>query len=118
MFKGGFLFFIFRKADEKLIWYCFLNMCRNIKQLHNFAPPATDEEINAAAVQFVRKISGFNKPSAANSAAFEKAVEEITRASKTLLATLTTNAPPKDREIECEKARERNRQRFASVKNE
>ena len=93
-------------------------MCRNIKQLHNFEPPATDEEIRAAAVQFVRKLSGYNKPSAANSAAFETAVEEITRISKTLLDTLTTNAPPKDREIEREKARERNRQRFALVKNE
>jgi hypothetical protein len=93
-------------------------MCRNIKQLHNFAPPATDEEIEAAAVQFVRKLCGFNKPSAANSAAFEKAVEEITRSSKTLLDALVTNAPPKDREIEREKARERNRQRFASPKNE
>ena len=93
-------------------------MCRNIRQLHNFAPPATDEEIRAAAVQFVRKIGGFNKPSAINADAFEAAVEEITRISKTLLDTLTTNAPPKDREIEREKARERNRQRFASVKNE
>jgi hypothetical protein len=87
-------------------------MCRNIKQLHNFAPPATDEEIRAAAVQFVRKLSGFNKPSAVNAEAFETAVEEITRASKTLLDALTTNAPPKDREIEREKARERNQRRF------
>ena len=92
-------------------------MCRNIKQLHNFAPPATDEEIRAAAVQFVRKVSGFNKPSAANSEAFETAVEEIMRVSKTLLESLTTNAPPKDREIERERARERNRRRFGIPKN-
>jgi hypothetical protein len=90
-------------------------MCRNIKQLHNFAPPATDEEIRAAAVQFVRKLSGFNKPSIVNSEAFETAVEEIARASKTLLDALTTNAPPKDREIEREKARERNRRRFGAA---
>ena len=87
-------------------------MCRNIKQLHNFAPPATDEEIRAAAVQFVRKLSGFNKPSVVNSKAFETAVEEITRASKILLESLVTNAPPKDRELEQAKARERNRRRF------
>ena len=93
-------------------------MCRNIKQLHNFAPPATDEEIRAAAVQFVRKIAGFNKPSAVNTAAFETAAEEIVCSSKKLLESLVTNAPPKDREIEREKARERNRQRFASPKNE
>ena len=80
-------------------------MCRNIKQLHNFAPPATDEEIRAAAIQFVRKVSGFNKPSAVNSEAFDAAVEEITSASKNLLSNLKTNAPPKDREIEREKAR-------------
>lgn len=89
-------------------------MCRNIKQLHNFAPPATDEEIEAAAVQFVRKVSGFNKPSAANSAAFETAVEEIANASKKLLASLTTNAPPKNREAEQAKATERNKRRFGT----
>ena len=87
-------------------------MCRNIKQLHNFAPPATDEEIRAAAVQFVRKIGGFNKPSAVNSDAFEAAVEEITESSKKFLESLTTHAPPKDREIEKAKARERNQRRF------
>lgn len=92
-------------------------MCRNIKQLHNFAPPATDEEIEAAALQFVRKLSGFNKPSAANREAFAAAVEEIACASKKLLESLTTNAPPKDRAIELEKARERNRRRFGLVKN-
>ena len=83
-------------------------MCRNIKQLHNFAPPATDEEVRAAAVQFVRKLSGFSKPSAANRAAFETAVGEITKASKTLLESLVTNSQPKDRETEQAKARERN----------
>lgn len=93
-------------------------MCRNIKQLYNFAPPATDEEIEAAAVQFVRKLSGFNKPSAVNAAAFAAAVAEIARSSKKLLASLTTNAPPKDRAAEREKARARNRQRFAVVKTE
>jgi hypothetical protein len=90
-------------------------MCRNIKQLHNFAPPATDEEIQAAAVQFVRKVSGFNKPSGVNSAAFETAVEEVARAARKLLDALTTNAPPKDREIEQAKARERNRRRFGAA---
>lgn len=92
-------------------------MCRNIKQLHNFAPPATDDEIRAAAVQFVRKVCGFNTPSAVNSAAFETAVEEITVSSKKLLESLTTNAPPKDRAIEQAKARERNRRRFNLIDN-
>ncbi len=92
--------------------FYFKFMCRNIKQLHNFAPPATDDEIKAAAIQFVRKVSGFNKPSAANTEAFDAAVEEITKASRKLLASLVTNAPPKDRETEREKARERNRLRF------
>ena len=87
-------------------------MCRNIKQLHNFAPPATDDEVRAAALQFVRKIGGFNKPSAVNVAVFEAAVEEITKISRELLASLVTNAPPKDRETEQAKARERNRIRF------
>lgn len=87
-------------------------MCRNIKQLHNFAPPATDDEIRAAAIQFVRKIGGFQKPSAGNQTAFETAVEEIAAVSRKLLASLVTNAPPKDREVEQAKARERNRQRF------
>lgn len=90
-------------------------MCRNIRQLHNFAPPATDEEIRAAAVQFVRKIGGFNKPSAVNAVAFDAAVDEITAASKKLFAQLKTNAPPKDRETEREKAKERNRQRFGAT---
>jgi len=89
-------------------------MCRNIKQLHNFAPPATDDEIRAAAVQFVRKVSGFNKPSGVNEAAFEIAIDEIAKTSKNLLAALVTNAPPKDREVEREKACARNRLRFGS----
>jgi len=87
-------------------------MCRNIKQLHNFAPPATDDEIRAAAIQFVRKIGGFNKPSAVNQEVFEKAIEEITLSSKKLIENLKTNAPPKDRETEKAKARERNQRRF------
>lgn len=89
-------------------------MCRNIKPLYNFEPPTTDEEIRAAAVQFVRKISGFNNPSAANEAAFETAIEEISAVSMKLLTSLTTNSPPKNREIEREKALERNRQRFGA----
>jgi hypothetical protein len=91
-------------------------MCRNIKPLYNFEPPTTDAEIRAAAIQFVRKISGFNKPSAVNSAAFESAVEEITAVSKKLLASLVTNAPPKDRETEQAKAQERNKIRFGVTK--
>ncbi len=87
-------------------------MCRNIRQLHNFQPPATDDEIRAAAIQFVRKIGGFNKPSAANSLVFEAAVEEITESSIKLPAALVTNAAPKNREVELEKARERNFERF------
>lgn len=90
-------------------------MCRNIRQLHNFAPPATEQEIEAAAIQFVRKISGFAKPSAANSEAFNAAIAEITSVSKKLLAELKTNAPPKNRETELEKARERNRKRFGAI---
>jgi hypothetical protein len=93
-------------------------MCRNIKQLHNFAPPASDEEIEAAALQFVRKLSGFNKPSAANFEAFEKAIDEIAHSSKKLLDALTTSAPPKDRAVEREKARERNYKRFGTVKSD
>ena len=87
-------------------------MCRNIKPLYNFQPAVTDEEIRAAAIQFVRKVSGFNKPSGANQEAFEAAIEEITSASKKLLASLVTNAPPRDRETEIAKARERNKLRF------
>jgi hypothetical protein len=92
-------------------------MCRNIKQLHNFEPPTTDDEVRAAAIQFVRKVSGFNKPSAINEAAFEMAIAEITAASKKLLDALVTNAPPKDRAVEREKAQERNRLRFGNAAN-
>jgi hypothetical protein len=87
-------------------------MCRNIRQLHNFQPPATEEEIRAAALQFVRKISGSVKPSAPNRPAFDAAVDAIAETSRTLLERLVTNAPPKDRETEREKALERNRKRF------
>ena len=82
-------------------------MCRNIRQLYNFEPPATDEEIRDAALQYVRKISGFNKPSQANGEAFERAVDEVTAASARLLGSLVTSAAPKDREAEAAKARQR-----------
>ena len=88
-------------------------MCRNIKTLFNFEPPATEDEINASALQFVRKLSGFNKPSQANAAAFELAVDEVSQAARKLLASLQTHAPARDREIEAEKAKERARERFA-----
>lgn len=87
-------------------------MCRNIKTLHNFAPPATDDEVRAAALQFVRKLSGTTKPSQANTAAFDHAVDEVTRAARVLLDSLVTSAPPRDREVEAAKARERSAQRF------
>ena len=88
-------------------------MCRNIKPLFNFEPPVTNNEIHAAALQFVRKISGFNMPSKANEAAFLTAIDEITAASRKLLDALETNAPPKNREDESAKARVRSAQRFA-----
>ncbi|MCW5962131.1 MAG: DUF2277 domain-containing protein [Pyrinomonadaceae bacterium] len=87
-------------------------MCRNIKTLNNFEPPATDDEIKAAALQFVRKISGFNKPSQKNAEAFEKAVEEIFSVSRNLLENLVSTGAPRDREIERAKMMERNRKRF------
>jgi hypothetical protein len=87
-------------------------MCRNIKTLFNFAPPATDDEIRAAALQFVRKLSGFNSPSQANRAAFEHAVEEVTKAATALIGTLVTNADPRDREVEARRAEARNAVRF------
>ena len=87
-------------------------MCRNIRPLFNFEPPATDDEVRAAALQFVRKVSGSRKPSQANTDAFDLAIEEITEATHKLLAGLQTTAPPKNREEEREKARERNRKRF------
>jgi len=86
-------------------------MCRNIRTLYNFEPPATDDEVRAAALQYVRKVSGFNKPSAANEEAFDRAVEAVAEASNALLASLTTAAPPKDREAEAAKARARFAQR-------
>jgi hypothetical protein len=87
-------------------------MCRNIKTLYNFKPPATDEEIRASAVQFVRKLSGFTRPSKANEPAFNRAVEEVTRAAHALLDSLVTNAPPRDRAVEAAKARARGAERF------
>jgi hypothetical protein len=88
-------------------------MCRNIRTLHNFSPPATEEEIRASATQFVRKLSGFTRPSKANEAAFERAVERVMAAADELLAALVTHAPPRDRDEEAAKARERSRLRFA-----
>ncbi|MBO0794416.1 MAG: DUF2277 domain-containing protein [Ktedonobacteraceae bacterium] len=88
-------------------------MCRNIRPLFNFEPPATEDEIREAALQFVRKVSGFNKPSKANEAAFFTAVDEIAAASSSLLRSLETNAPPKSREEEAARARARNAQRFS-----
>jgi hypothetical protein len=89
-------------------------MCRNIKTLHNFAPPATEEEIRASSLQFVRKLSGFTKPSQANEEAFNRAVEGVTRIAEELLQSLTTQAPPRDRAVEAAKARERSAVRFAT----
>lgn len=89
-------------------------MCRNIKILFNFQPPASDDEVRAAALQFVRKITGFNKPSKANEASFLSAVEEVTMVSRRLLYTLETTAPPKNREEEAAKAKARSLQRFAT----
>ena len=87
-------------------------MCRNIKTLFNFDPPAHDEEVRAASLQFVRKISGFNKPSRANEEAFDRAVDEVARVAAELLSSLTTNAPPRDRDVEAARARERAAKRF------
>jgi hypothetical protein len=89
-------------------------MCRNIKTLHNFKPPATEEEIRASSVQFVRKLSGFTKPSKANEAAFNHAIEQVAQAAHELLDSLVTSAPPRDRETEAIKARERSANRFRS----
>ncbi|MEZ5658264.1 MAG: DUF2277 domain-containing protein [Burkholderiaceae bacterium] len=88
-------------------------MCRNIKTLFNFEPPATEHEIHDAALQFVRKLSGFNAPSQANREAFERAVAEVAESAARLIASLVTNSPPRDREIEAAKARERAQTRFA-----
>lgn len=89
-------------------------MCRNIRTLHNFEPPATGEEVHNAAMQYVRKISGFTKPSQANAEAFERAVQEVAEASTRLLDSLVTTAPPKDREQEAAKRRARSQARFAA----
>lgn len=89
-------------------------MCRNIRTLYNFEPPATDEEINAASLQYVRKVTGFNKPSRANEEAFYSAVDDIARISERLLASLETTAPPKNREEEAAKAKARSALRFGS----
>jgi len=88
-------------------------MCRNIRTLFNFEPPATDDEIRASALQFVRKLSGTTKPSRANEAAFDRAVDEVTESARRLIASLHINAPPRNREEEARKARERARERFA-----
>jgi hypothetical protein len=87
-------------------------MCRNIRTLFNFEPPATEEEIHASAVQFVRKLSGFTHPSKANEAVFERAIDEVSDAARRLLESLETSRPPRDREVEAMKARERSRERF------
>jgi hypothetical protein len=92
-------------------------MCRSIKTLANFAPPATDDEIRASALQFVRKVSGANRPSRANEAAFNRAVDDVTAAAQRLIHSLTTSAPPRNREEEARKARERARERFAEAAN-
>jgi hypothetical protein len=90
-------------------------MCRNIQTLFNFEPPVTDDEIQAASLQYVRKISGFTKPSQANTAAFERAVDEVAEASRRLLTELVTTAPPKDRELEAARRRARAEKRFATA---
>ena len=90
-------------------------MCRNIKTLHNFKPPATDDEIRASALQFVRKLSGFNRPARQNEAAFNQAVDDVTHAAQHLLAALVTNAPPRDRDIEAAKAKARSAVRFGAA---
>ena len=87
-------------------------MCRNIRTLFNFEPPANEDEVRASALQFVRKLSGFNTPSQANAAAFDRAVEDVSDAARRLLASLHTHAPARDRDIEAEKARARSRERF------
>jgi hypothetical protein len=90
-------------------------MCRNIRPLHNFEPPASEDEVRAAALQYVRKISGYTKPSQANAEAFERAIDEVADASARLLDSLVTSAPPKDREVEAEKRRARSAQRYAAA---
>ena len=87
-------------------------MCRNIRTLHNFEPPATEDEIRASSIQYVRKISGFTKPSQANAEAFDRAVDEVAAVTRRLLGELVTNAPPKDREVEAAKAKARSAARY------
>jgi hypothetical protein len=89
-------------------------MCRNIRTLHNFEPPASEDEIRASAIQYVRKVSGFTKPLRANAEAFERAVDDVTAVTTRLLGELVTNAPPKDREVEAAKAKERSAARYAA----
>ncbi len=89
-------------------------MCRNIRPLYNFEPPATEDEVRAAALQYVRKISGFTKPSQANEEAFERAIDEVAEVSARLLDSLVTTAPPKDREVEAEKRKARSAERYAA----
>jgi len=88
-------------------------MCRNIRTLYNFEPPATDDELRASALQFVRKLSGFNRPSKANEAAFDRAVDDVASAARRLVDSLVTNSSPRDREVEAVKAKERAAKRFA-----
>ena len=88
-------------------------MCRNIRNLYNFQPPATEEEIRASSLQFVRKLSGFNRPSKANEEVFDRAVDAVAHAARELIGALVTSAPPRDREVEAEKARARSAERFA-----
>jgi hypothetical protein len=90
-------------------------MCRNIKTLYNFEPPATEEEVYLSSLQFVRKLSGFTKPSKANELAFDRAVDKVSRAARELVDSLVTSAPPRDREIEAMKARARSRERYRSA---
>jgi hypothetical protein len=105
---------IVRAVDDHTAKGTLVSMCRNIRPLHNFDPPATSEEVRAAALQYVRKISGYNKPSQANQEAFDRAVDEIAHASQHLLDALETAAPPKDREVEAAKRRARSAQRYAA----
>ena len=90
-------------------------MCRNIKTLHNFKPPATEDEVRASSLQFVRKLSGFTRPSKANELAFNRAVDQVAQAAQELLQSLVTNAPPRDREVEVLKARARSANRFPAA---
>jgi hypothetical protein len=99
-------------AGRRIDWYNHA-MCRNIKTLANFEPPATDEEIRASALQFVRKLSGASRPSKVNEDVFNRAVDDVTEVAQRLIRSLVTNAPPRNREIEAEKAKERSRQRYA-----